>query len=264
MARSTNGNSKLVEYLSKATEKEREIESALAAQIVMATRPGYQRRLESYLEETKVRVERLEQRISEVGGRKPAAAASGAGKQAKDAARTVADRAQTLAKGSVDAMRTDQEAGKLLENARLQFAGASEQVGNYRVVRSLAKVAGDRPTAKLAKGFRRQHEDLGEYVSGVIPKLSKAAAKAEAKGASSSKRSTGARGRSSSSRNRSPSAGRAATTRRKPTSARSGGGTARKRPSSARSGGGGTARKRSTSSRSGGGAGTRRKATSRS
>ena len=60
-------HAKLVEYLGRAYDKEREIESALAAQIVMATRPGYQKRLERHLKDTKVRTEKLQKRLGELG-----------------------------------------------------------------------------------------------------------------------------------------------------------------------------------------------------
>jgi ferritin-like metal-binding protein YciE len=181
MATKRQGKSTLVEYLGRARDEERRIETALAAHLVMVGRPSYQKRLERHLEATKLRVTELEKQIKRLGGTvSRSAAAGGSTREVRQAAKRVTDRAVELAEGSVDKLRHDAEASRLLDNARSEYADAAAQVGNYSVVRALAKAAGDKNAGKLAKTFRDEHADVAEYVRKLIPKLSKAAVEAEA------------------------------------------------------------------------------------
>lgn len=247
MAAKRQGKSTLVEYLGRARDEERRIETALAAHLVMVGRPSYQKRLERHLEATKLRATELEKQIKRLGGTVSRSATSGRGtREVRQAAKRVTDRAVELAEGPVEKLRRDAEASKLLDNARAEYADAAAQVGNYSVVRALAKAAGDKNTGKLAKTFRDEHEDLAEYVRKLIPKLSKAAVEAEA-----SKPATASRARTSSrpARSRTSSAKRATASATK----RSTGGprstAKRSAPASAASGA-----KRSTTSRTASGA----------
>ena len=188
---------KLVEYIAQAAGKERHIEAALAAHLVITTRPAYHGRLEEHLRATKIRAEKLEGRMKEVGGKTrsiPAAGSAVMG-EVKDAAKMVADRAVSLAKGPLDAMRDDHEAQTLLENARVEYSDACEQIGTYTVVRALAKAADDKKTVKLAKDFRDEHADMAEFVENLIPKLSTAVVKTEQRGKARSTSSTGSSSR---------------------------------------------------------------------
>lgn len=216
MATTRHGKSTLVEYLGRARDEERRIETALAAHLVMVGRPSYQKRLERHLEATKLRVTELEKQIKRLGGTVSRSAPGGNTTEVRKAAKRVTDRAVELAEGSVEKLRHDAEASKLLDNARAEYADATAQVGNYSVVRALAKAAGDKNAGRLAKTFRAEHEDLAEYVRKLIPKLSKAAVEAEA-----SKPASPSRARSStrSTRSRSASAKRttAASTKRSTT-----------------------------------------------
>ena len=175
---------KLVEYIGQAAGKERHIEATLAAHLVMTTRPAYHGRLEEHLRATKIRAEKLEGRMKEIGGstRSIPAVGSAVMGEVKDAAKMVADRAVSLAKGPLDAMRDDHEAETLLEHARVEYSDACEQMGTYTVVRALAKAADDKKTGKLAKDFRDEHADMAEFVENLIPKLSTAVVKTEARG----------------------------------------------------------------------------------
>ncbi|MGI8579158.1 MAG: DUF892 family protein [Solirubrobacteraceae bacterium] len=234
MATTRQGKSTLVEYLGRARDEERRIETALAAHLVMVGRPSYQKRLERHLEATKLRVTELEKQIKRLGGTVSRSAPGGNTSEVRKAAKRVTDRAVELAEGSVEKLRHDAEASKLLDNARAEYADAAAQVGNYSVVRALAKAAGDKNAGKLAKTFRDEHEDLAEYVRKLIPKLSKAAVEAEASKpaprsrARSSSRSTSSR--SSSAKRSSAAATKRSTTGRTRSSAK------RAAPASASSG----------------------------
>jgi ferritin-like metal-binding protein YciE len=177
-------SAKLVEYIGQAAGKERHIEAALASHLVMTTRPAYHGRLEEHLRATKVRAEKLEGRVKELGGstRSIPAVGSAVMGEVKDAAKMVADRAVSLAKGPLDAMRDDHEAETLLEHARVEYSDACEQIGTYTVVGALAKAADDKKTGKLAKDFRGEHADMAEFIEKLIPKLSNAVVKTEVRG----------------------------------------------------------------------------------
>ena len=63
----TKREAKLVQYLSEAYGKEKELETALEADIGMTTRKPYKKRLQDHLKETK-RARSLESRIKQIGG----------------------------------------------------------------------------------------------------------------------------------------------------------------------------------------------------
>lgn len=235
MAATRQGKSTLVEYLGRARDEERRIETALAAHLVMVGRPSYQKRLERHLEATKLRVTELEKQIKRLGGTvSRSAPGRGNAREVRQAAKRVTDRAVELAEGSVEKLRHDAEASKLLDNARAEYADAAAQVGNYSVVRALAKAAGDKNTGKLAKTFRDEHADVAEYVRKLIPKLSKAAVEAEASRpaprsrarsssrSSSSRSSSAKRTTASASKRSSASRTRSTTKRATPASTSSG------------------------------------------
>ena len=68
MADLNERDAKLVQYLSEAYGKERELETALQAHIAMTTKPPYKKRLQQHLRETKGHAKGLERRIKKLGG----------------------------------------------------------------------------------------------------------------------------------------------------------------------------------------------------
>src|SRR3954468_10764715 len=65
---------KLVQYLTEAYGKERQLETALEAHIGMTTRPPYKKRLQQHLKETKSHARQVERRIKQLGAPVPDAA----------------------------------------------------------------------------------------------------------------------------------------------------------------------------------------------
>ena len=63
MADMNERDAKLVQYMSEAYGKERELETALQAHIAMTTRKPYKKRLQEHLRETKRHAKALERRI---------------------------------------------------------------------------------------------------------------------------------------------------------------------------------------------------------
>src|ERR1700759_975859 len=68
MADLNERDAKLVQYLSEAYGKERELETALEAHIAMTSRAPYKKRLKQHLSETKRHAKALERRIKALGG----------------------------------------------------------------------------------------------------------------------------------------------------------------------------------------------------
>jgi ferritin-like metal-binding protein YciE len=251
-------DAKLIQYLNEAYGKEKQLETALQAHITLTTRPPYKKRLQEHLKETKVHAKQLERRIKKLGGTAELGANLPGPDTVTETVANIAGRAVAAAQGPLHALRGTGEAEKMLKNAKDEYHEEAEEIANYTAIEALADLVGDKETAKLAKGIRREEERMQKFLGKLIPQLTKAVAQeeipaAERRSASSSRRRT----RSSSSSRKSSSSGSRASRSRsgasssrstssRSTSARSGG--SKSRSSSARSGGSSS---RSSSSRSG-------------
>jgi ferritin-like metal-binding protein YciE len=211
-------DAKLVQYLNEALGKEKELETALTAHIGMTTRPPYKKRLQAHLRETKAHARGVERRIKQLGG---------AGATAT-AVSTVASRALAAAKGPLHAIRGSGEQEKMLKNARTQYSEEHEEIATYTAIETLAEAVGDKDTAKLARGIRREEERMARFLEKLIPTLARAVTQEEIPAAE--RRTNGAR-RSSATRTRASSSG----TRARASSSRSGSGGTRSRASGTRS-----------------------------
>jgi ferritin-like metal-binding protein YciE len=161
MADPTRRELKLIQYLNEAYGKEKELETALTADISITTRPPYKKKLQEHLKETKAQARRLESRIKKLGG-KP------------DAVTSVAKKGTALAKGPLKAVRGKGEAEKMLKNAKTQFFNEAEEIATYTGIEALAVALADKETAKLAKEHRRQEERMQKFLERLIPQLTKA------------------------------------------------------------------------------------------
>jgi ferritin-like metal-binding protein YciE len=208
---------KLIQYLNEAYAKEKELETALQAHIKMASsRATYKKRLQDHLKETKAQSRNLERRIKKLGGKAdtvnipgPDVAGQVAGK-----ATAAASKAMSAAKGPVHAIRGTGEAEKLLKNAKTELWNEYEEIGNYIAIEELAKALSDTETEKLAREHRRQEERMANFLTKLLPSLTKAVVTEEIPASerrkpngrrSSSTRSRGTSSRSSGSRSSSAS-----------------------------------------------------------
>ena len=233
MAKELNARDlKLVQYLNEAYGKERQLETALTADISMTTDKAYRKRLQDHLKETRDHSRRLKRRIKELGGTADEAAIPGPEpvRDAASGALNLANRAVAAAKGPVHMLRGTGEQEKLLKNAKTQYWNEFEEIGTYYAIETLADYVGDKETHNLAKSIRREEERMARYLEKLIPKLARSTAREEIPAAlrstnggrrrksSSSRRksSSGSRKRSSTSSSRSRSTkGRARSTARK-------------------------------------------------
>ena len=203
MPEQTKRDAKLVQYLSEAYGKEKELEMALEAHIGMTERAAYKKRLQQHLKETKGHSRQLEQRIKKLGG-------------GAQTLQSLTGKAMAAAKGPLHALRGGNEQERMLKNAKTEYFNEHEEIATYTAIETLAESVGDNETAKLAREIRRDEERMAKFLAGQIPVLTKAVVTAEVpasersqanggrrRRASRSSRST--RGRSSSRRSRSSS-----------------------------------------------------------
>ena len=161
MADLNERDAKLVQYLSEAYGKERELETALEAHIAMTTKPPYKKRLKQHLKETKGHAKQLQRRIKQLGG-------------GTQTAQSVIGRATAAAKGPLHALRGSGEQEKMLKNAKTEYFNEHEEIATYLAIEALATKVGDRETAKLAQAIRREEERMAKFLEGQIKSLTNA------------------------------------------------------------------------------------------
>jgi ferritin-like metal-binding protein YciE len=274
MAEINARDTKLIQYLNEAYGKEKELETALQAHIAMTPKDTYRKRLQEHLKETKGHAREVARRIKQLGGKADAGPISTGPDVITGAASgltSVASKTVAAAKGPIHALRGTGTAEKMLKNARTEYHNEFEEIGFYAGIESLAETVGDKDTAKLARGIKREEERMAKFLAKQIEQLAKAVAREEIPAAErnggtsrrrpSSRRSSSSRSRSTSSRSRSTaSRSKSASTRAKSGSTRAKSSSTRAKSSSSRaksSSGSGSSRsrsgsKRSSSSRSGG------------
>ena len=188
----TESEAKLIQYLSEAYSKEKELETALEAHIPLATRASYKKRLQQHLQETRRHARDVERRIKQLGG-------SGTAELAATVQATAA-KALALAQGPLHAVRGTGEAERQLKNAKTEYANEAEEIATYTAIEALAESVGDRDTAQVARTIRRDEERMATFLERLIPQLTRAVAQAEIP---ASQRQSTSRRRRSSSRSRS-------------------------------------------------------------
>jgi ferritin-like metal-binding protein YciE len=198
MPEMTTSNAKLVQYLNEAYGKEKELETALEAHISMTTKPPYKKRLQQHLKETKAHARAVERRVKQLGGEP-----SGF----ETTVTTAASKAISAAKGPLHALRGTGENEKMLKNAKTEYSEEFQEIATYTAIETLAETVGDKDTAKLARGIRREEERMAKFLEGQIPQLTKAVAREEIP--ARERRTNGGRRRTTSRRRSSTNAARA-------------------------------------------------------
>jgi ferritin-like metal-binding protein YciE len=163
MADPNERDAKLIQYLSEAYGKERELEMALQADIAMTTKDPYRKRLKQHLKETKAHAKALDRRIKKLGGGGQTVA-------------SLVGKATAMAKAPIHMVRGSGEQEKLLKNAKTQFTAEQEEISTYLAIEVFATKVGDSETAKLARDIRREEERMAKFLEGQIKQLANATA----------------------------------------------------------------------------------------
>ena len=179
MPEPTARDAKLIQYLNEAYGKEKELEAALQAHIAMTTRAPYKRRLREHLKETKGHSRGLQRRIKRLGGAAELVPAPGPVGDAAGAVTAAASKAVSAAKGPLHALRGTGEQERMLKNAKTEYSEEHEEIATYTAIETLAETVGDRETAKLARGIRREEERMARFLERLIPSLTKAVSREE-------------------------------------------------------------------------------------
>jgi len=262
-------DTKLIQYLNEAYGKEKELETALQAHIAITTKAPYKKRLQQHLKETKGHAREVERRIKKLGGRAEAGGVDAPlVAEAASGLTAVASKAVAAAQGPLHALRGTGEAERMLKNARTEYRNEFEEIGFYTTIESFADSVGDKETAQLARGIRREEERMAKFLERQIEQLAKAVAREEVPAAerngggrrsssrrrksgsprgSSNGRSSSASSRSSGSRSSKPRSGSASSSRKTASTRASGSRSGNSRPSASSKSRSGGSRSRTTS-----------------
>jgi ferritin-like metal-binding protein YciE len=156
-------DAKLIQYLSEAYGKERELETALQVDIAITTEAPYKKRLQQHLKETKAHAKALDRRIKKLGGGGQTVA-------------SLVGKVTAVAKGPLHAVRGDGQQERMLKNAKTQFTSEQEEISTYLALEVFAKKVGDSETSKLARDIRREEERMAKFLEGQIRDLAGATA----------------------------------------------------------------------------------------
>ena len=166
MADLTARDAVLVKYLNEAYGKEKQLETVLQAQIGRTQNMPIKKRLREHLKETKAHARGLSSRIKALGGKADAGNAPGpdAVGEAVTAVTSLANKAAAAAKSPVQILRGSGVADNELRNIRDAFWNEAEEIAHYTVIEAIADKLGDKETAKLAKGIRREEERMQAFL----------------------------------------------------------------------------------------------------
>jgi ferritin-like metal-binding protein YciE len=163
MADPNQRDAKLIQYLSEAYGKERELETALQVDIAITSKAPYKKRLQQHLKETKAHAKALDKRIRKLGG-------------GKQVVQSLVGQVTAAAKGPLHVVRGDGQPEKMLKNAKTQFTSEQEEISTYLAIEVFATKVGDSETAKLARDIRREEERMAKFLEGEIKQLATATA----------------------------------------------------------------------------------------
>jgi ferritin-like metal-binding protein YciE len=161
-------DTKLVQWLGEAHTKEAELESDLAAHISLTEKQAYKKRLQAHLKETRDHKRQVARRIKQLGGKPEVGPLPGA-------AGEVAGKAVAAVKGQVGVLRAavTEQAETHLRNAQEELREEHVEIALYSRIETFATEVGDRDTAKLAAGIRRDEERMAKYLDAELKRLVK-------------------------------------------------------------------------------------------
>jgi len=161
----TNPEQKIVQYLSEAHASEVTLITVLRSQISMAPAGTYRDGLEKHLEETRNHADRVQDRLSALGGEtSPLQALVGF-------TETMIGQAFALGKAPLDLLRGSGDPERALKNAKDACAAEALEIATYTALERAASRVGDTQTAKLAASIRADEERMLKRLMREIPGL---------------------------------------------------------------------------------------------
>ncbi len=161
-------DAKLVQWLGEAHAKEAELEADLTAHISLTEKQAYKKRLQAHLKETREHKRQVARRIKQLGGTPDSGPLPGA--IGEVAGKTVA-----AVKGQVGVIRAavTEQAETHLRNAQEELREEHVEIAIYTRIETFATEVGDRETARLAAGIRRDEERMAKFLDAELKRLVK-------------------------------------------------------------------------------------------
>jgi len=167
---------KVLQYLGEIHALEAHLLSTLTAHIAMTPRSEYRDLLERHRYETRTQVQRIEQRLTELG-------------QSSSLLHVVYGTAQdaigqglSLILAPLNLLRGTGGEEKLLKNAKDEAASEALEIASYDALEAVADAVGDPKTAVLAREHRTQEEVFLADLRRQIPQLAADVIDAEVEG----------------------------------------------------------------------------------
>jgi ferritin-like metal-binding protein YciE len=166
-------DTRLVQWLNEAHAKEAELEADLRAHIALTKKQSYKKRLQQHLKETRDHKRQVASRIKKLGGK------ATTGPSVPVAPRVVgetAGKAVAAVKGQVGAARAaiTEQAETHMRNAQEELREEHVEIALYTRIETFAEAVGDKETAQLARGIRRDEERMAKFLNAELPRLVKA------------------------------------------------------------------------------------------
>ena len=209
MADLNERDAKLVQWLNEAHAKEAELEADLTAHIALTEKQSYKKRLQQHLKETRDHKRRVASRVKKLGG----SATSGPSLPGvPNVVGEAAGKAVAAVKGQVGTARATvtEQAETHMRNAQEELREEHVEIAIYTRLEVFAGEVGDRETAQLARGIRRDEDRMAKFLDSELRRLVKDVVKAEVPASQrpSRRRSSGAARRPTSPSRKRRSAGR--------------------------------------------------------
>jgi len=171
-------DTKLVQWLNEAHAKEAELEADLTAHIALTQKQSYKNRLRRHLTETRDHKRRAASRIKQLGG---AASTGPSLPGVPTAVGEAAGKAVAAVKGQVGTARAavTNQAETHLRNAQEELREEHVEIALYTRLETLAEEVGDRETAQLTRGIRREEERMARFLEAELKRLVKELVKTE-------------------------------------------------------------------------------------
>jgi len=167
---------KVLQYLEEIHALEADLVSALTAHIAMTPRSEYRNLLERHRYETRTQVQRIEQRLTELGRSNSLLHVVYA--TAQDAI----GQGISLVLAPLSLIRGTGGEEKLLKNAKDEAASEALEIASYDALEAVAEAVGDPKTAVLAREHRTQEETFLSELRELIPGLATDVVDAEVEG----------------------------------------------------------------------------------
>ncbi len=171
-------DTKLTQWLGEAYAKEAELETDLKAHIALTEKASYKKRLRQHLSETRDHKHRVSSRIKKLGGTPTTAPNIPA---VPTAVGEAAGKAVAAVKGQVGTARAliTEQAETHLRNAQEELREEHVEIAIYTRIETLATEVGDKETAQLARGIRRDEERMAKFLDAELVRLVKEVVRSE-------------------------------------------------------------------------------------